>query len=52
MNEIETLRKLLKQAMDAENYDKARHYMNMIEYLQEDEGEGEEPMGAMMPYDD
>lgn len=41
MNEIETLRKFLQAAMADENYEKARQYMYLIEYL-EDKGEEED----------
>lgn len=47
MNEIETLRKFLQAAMAEENYEKARQYMYLIEFIEdggEDEDEAEEEM--------
>jgi hypothetical protein len=43
MNELETLRSLLAAAMSAENYDKARQYMYLIESIEEGEEEDEAP---------
>lgn len=40
-NELKTLRKFLQAAMADENYETARQYMYLIEYL-EGKGEGED----------